>query len=271
MADETTRQSIEQADITSLAEAYERMQALSDNRGWLYWCGIHGFPQYKCWHHARVQRTDYPFDLFLPWHRAYLLYFENAVRDQNDKALLAWWDWTSPLSHQIGIPAVFATETLDGRPNPFFSGPTPDMPDDPARRTRRFPAIADQLPTPNRIESLLQLGSFEDFTMQIQDVHDEIHGWAGGLDPNNPRRGGDMGAVASSAYDPIFWAHHCMIDRIWYLWQLQNGIFNIPPSYLDRPLEPFGFAVRDVLDIARLGYGYAVSSVVVAAPTNSRS
>ena len=254
------RQNVEQADIPALADAYRKMQSLSDNRGWLYWCGLHGFPQYKCWHHSRVQRTLYPYDLFLPWHRAYLLYFEHTARDQNEAAVLPWWDWTSPLSHRVGVPGAFSRPRLQKEPNPLFNGPTPDMPGDPARRTRRFPGPPAALPTAAEVASLLKLTSFEDFTVQIQDVHDGIHGWTGGRDPKNPRIGGDMGAVAASAYDPIFWSHHCMIDRVWYLWQLRNGVFSIPPSYLDRPLEPFGLVVRDVLDIGRLGYDYATSS-----------
>jgi hypothetical protein len=38
-----------------------------------------------------------------------------------------------------------------------------------------------------------------------------------------------------------------MIDRIWYLWQLRQGINNIPPAYLQLPLVPFKYAVEQVL------------------------
>lgn len=69
-----------------------------------------------------------------------------------------------------------------------------------------------------------------------------------------------MGSVATAAFDPIFWSHHVMIDRVWYLWQLQNGLHNIPPDYLDKALPPFSLTVRDVLDINSLGYEYADSS-----------
>ena len=75
-----------------------------------------------------------------------------------------------------------------------------------------------------------------------------------------------MGVIATAAYDPIFWAHHCMIDRLWYLWQLRHGVSNIPPDYLDMPLAPFAVTVQDVLDINRLGYEYAQSSTHPSAP-----
>jgi tyrosinase len=73
-----------------------------------------------------------------------------------------------------------------------------------------------------------------------------------------------MGVIATSAFDPVFWAHHCMIDRLWYLWQLRWGVTNIPPNYLRQTLAPWALTVQDVLDIHRLGYEYA--GAVVSSP-----
>ncbi|MGH3824075.1 MAG: tyrosinase family protein [Pseudonocardiaceae bacterium] len=251
------RPNVEQADIGALRDAYTKMQALSsdDNRSWRYWAGYHGFPGYYCWHHGRIGGGDtaLPYNLFLPWHRAYLVYWDSVTRDQNDKAVLPWWDWTSPLSRQNGIPASYAQVEVDSRPNPLASGPTRNMPGDPARRTRRFPGPPVALPTVRRINQLLDLMQFEDFSGQFEDVHDSVHGWVDG----------DMGAITAAAYDPVFWIHHCMVDRLWYLWQLKHGISNIPQSYLGRTLEPFGYTVADVLDIRRLGYEYAAGSTAV--------
>jgi tyrosinase len=69
-----------------------------------------------------------------------------------------------------------------------------------------------------------------------------------------------MGTIVFAGFDPIFWAHHCMIDRIWYLWQLRHGVQNVPPDYMAKPLAPFPLTVGDVLDIHRLGYEYAQAS-----------
>jgi tyrosinase len=256
------RQNVEQANILALRDAYGKLQAFSatDNRGWIYWAGIHGFPQFFCWHHGRVGGgpVALPYNLFLPWHRAYLLYWEHIARDQNEDAIPPWWDWTSALSHEIGVPVAYAQQEVDGQPNPLFSGPKPATPDDPAGPTQRFPGDPEVLRRITQpIDDILELNSFVDFSEQLENVHDGIHGWTGG--------GGDMSFVALSAFDPIFWAHHCMIDRLWYLWQLRHGVFNIPPDYLPRPLEPFGLTVRDVLDIHSLGYEYATSSATLAA------
>jgi tyrosinase len=271
MADQIVlRLSAEQCDIAALRDAYGKMQKLSatDNRSWIFWADKHGFPVFDCWHHFREGPADhrFPYDLFLPWHRAYLVYWENVARDQNMDAIPPWWDWTSARSHAIGVPEAYTQQAVNGQPNPLFNGPTPDMPDDPARRTRRFPGSPADLPAPSVIGNLLALNDYLDFSAQIQDVHDQIHGWTGGINPDNPQQGGDMGNIATAAFDPIFWAHHCMIDRLWYLWQLRHGMNNIPPSYLSLKLVPFGFDVQGVLDIRTLGYGYATSAAAGPGP-----
>jgi len=181
------------------------------------------------------------------------------MRDQNAAAVLPWWDWTSATSHAQGVPHSFTTPNAAGKRNSLFAGPVPPMLGDPARFTTRFPGPPADLPTQNDVNDLLALTSFVDLTSQLEDIHDQIHGWTGGMNPASPGSGGGMGSVAVAAYDPIFWSHHCMIDRIWYLWQLRQGVNNIPPDYLDRSLAPFGLTVREVLDINRLGYEYADS------------
>jgi tyrosinase len=55
-----------------------------------------------------------------------------------------------------------------------------------------------------------------------------------------------------------------MIDRLWYVWQLRQGINNISPELLPLVLQPFGLTVRDVLNVNALGYEYAVSKVVIS-------
>jgi tyrosinase len=257
------------AALTALRDATAKMQALAgtDNRSWIYWAGIHGFPQFQCWHHGRVgMGQTRPFNLFLPWHRAYVLHVEHALRDQNAAAAIPWWDWSSPQSSQSGVSRSYADRTANGQANPLFSGPVPEMPPNRARQTARFPLSPQRLPRPTAVEAVLRLTSFNDFQRQLEDLHDFIHGWTGGTSPRNPRVGGDMGAVATAAFDPIFWAHHAMIDRLWYLWQLRHGVQTIPPDYLRRPLAPFPMTVEEVLDINLLGYEYAETVIPVNVP-----
>jgi tyrosinase len=246
------RPSTEHADVPALADGYDKMQSISgsDNRSWIFWAEYHGFNRFECWHHARQGNDQFPYDLFLPWHRAYLMFWDNAARDQNAGAILPWWDWTSDLSHQVGIPQAFT----QGNPS-LESGPVPVIGGQGPRRTSRNPSDPADLPTPADVDAVLALTDFRDFSNQLQDIHDGVHGWAGG----------DMGSIGTSAFDPIFWSHHAMIDRIWYLWQLRHGVNNIPSNYLDKALFP-GYTVQQVLDVRSLGYDYA--SAAVAAGTD---
>jgi tyrosinase len=242
------RPEAEHANVSALQDGYDKMQAISatDNRGWIYWAEYHGFNRYECWHHAREGNDSFSYDLFLPWHRAYLTFFDNAARDQNADAVLPWWDWTSAASHQDGLPTPYRSA---GAPA-LQSGPVPAIDGQGPRRTTRNPSSPGTLPTEQQVEAVLALTDFRDFSNQLQDIHDGVHGWTGG----------DMGSIATSAYDPVFWAHHAMIDRLWYLWQLRHGVNNIPVEYLDKALFP-GYTVRQVLDVRGLGYDYAVGAV----------
>lgn len=271
------RPNVGQANIAALRDAYSKMQKLMprDNRSWIYWAEVHGFNRFDCWHHSTTGPNQesqnpriYSYDLFLPWHRAYLHAFDHAVRDQNPDAIQPWWDWTSAASAKTGVPTAYSENPGT---NPLASGPTPEMTGDPARRTRRFPGNPRELPswtkTKNEqgdrlmaIEDLLNLSKFEDFSHQLQNIHDFVHPWVGGISPDDPNLGGDMGSIPVAAFDPIFYAHHTMIDRLWYLWQVKNGVDNIPPNYLNEVLAPFGATVKQVLDINALGYEYASSS-----------
>ena len=72
-----------------------------------------------------------------------------------------------------------------------------------------------------------------------------------------------MGAVSWAANDPIFWLHHCNIDRIWASWNRAGGRNPSDEAYLgqvftlvDETGKPLPIGVADVLDTAALGYGY---------------
>jgi tyrosinase len=97
---------------------------------------------------------------------------------------------------------------------------------------------------------------FLTFQTQLESIHDGIHIWVGGT----------MESIPTAAYDPIFWAHHSMIDRVWYLWQLEHPGAGVPAHLLDRALAPFPMTVRDTLDVTHLGYDYAASTAAAQGP-----
>ncbi|XWS62777.1 hypothetical protein CRYUN_Cryun06bG0039900 [Craigia yunnanensis] len=92
--------------------------------------------------------------------------------------------------------------------------------------------------------------------------HNTLHTWVGSS--LNPGRE-DMGKFYSAARDPIFYAHHSNIDRLWEVWRkIHKHQLDIKdPDWLDsffffydENLRLVKVKVRDVLDITKLGYSY---------------
>ncbi|SRR6266571_824532 len=236
--------------------AMAKIQAIRDKRGYNHIAGFHGEPNWYCWHHQRNQKNPrVRARLLLPWHRAYLWWLEQALQDamkvEADGVALPWWDWTT----QRGVPEAYAAETVGGEHNPLFdshirvSGATPVD-----RFTTRDPGSPSGLPSAARVERLLSQTHFSTFSDGLESIHDSVHGWIGG----------DMESLEYAAFDPIFFAHHSMIDRLWYVWQVRHGVRNIPPGLLDMELIPFGKRVGDVLDVESLGYEYAASATEIS-------
>ncbi|KAL4785045.1 hypothetical protein BJX76DRAFT_367191 [Aspergillus varians] len=51
--------------------------------------------------------------------------------------------------------------------------------------------------------------------VNIEFIHNNVHWWVGG-------NGGHMSQIPVATFDPIFWLHHCNIDRIFAIWQEMN-------------------------------------------------
>jgi tyrosinase len=65
----------------------------------------------------------------------------------------------------------------------------------------------------------------------------------------------------TASNDPIFWPVHSNVDRLWFEWQQSHP--DSPPADLDAVLTPWGYTVRETLDIQRFGYEYVKSSYVI--------
>ena len=247
---------LSQAQLKALRGAISAMSDISDERGYQYFASVHGGPPTAyCKHgYTDAQRRFNGAPLFLPWHRAYLYHLELAMQDRVGEATLAWWDWSSPSSHDAGLPGAYTQRRSDGAANPLLRQPIQPgrgRPQGLPRQTSREPGHPEDLPTSQAVIRVLGLPQFEDFSAQLEgQLHNEVHGWVGG----------SMGQVPIAAYDPIFYAHHTMIDRLWYLWQLQHGQPGPPSSAMGVVLDPFAMTVADVLDISQLGYEYAGST-----------
>jgi tyrosinase len=235
--------------LDDLCRAVVAAQKIGDDRGYQYWAGIHGLPLPEWCQHSS--------SLFLPWHRAYLYFFEKQLQDRVAGVTLPWWDWAQ--SHEEGIPLAYSRKrTTAGKANPLASSPIQKSgrANPGEARTRRAPGDTRLLPSPQKVERALENRDFFTFQAQLEEIHNGVHIWVGGTMQN----------IETAAYDPVFWAHHCMIDRLWYLWQLDHPGAGLPAPYLNQALPPFGMTVRQTLDINALGYDYAAATAAVDGP-----
>lgn len=244
------------AQVKELRAAFGALQKIGDERGYEFYAGLHGLPlPPEC-------KIAHGHPAFLPWHRAYLLRFEQALRDTGHDVSLPWWDWTRTRE----IPAIFKEEKDgDGSPNPLHSSSISEL----ARRqgarseeeetrwlagfeetVRRPGRPGTRLPTPAEIEyTIAKHRQYDQFRSEIEDYHGNVHVWVGG----------HMGNLPFASFDPIFWAHHCMIDRIWRIWQLEHPGASFPETLRGKTMTPFNLTAGAVLDPTALGYDYALS------------
>ena len=254
-------------------KAVAAMQAVSDDslmdeRGYQWAAGVHGgFGGMPFCQHGNHN--------FTTWHRPYLLDLELKLRAQiakladpatADEWRLPYWDWAVPDAQ--GIPEAFTAETYDDGgdtlPNPLFSLPY-QLPfavnvDPPTDATWRDPGSAQDLQAiGSLVAPALERSDFRDFSTEIENPHNQIHGWAGG-----------WMATFRSAFDPLFWCHHANIDRQFWMWQNGKGDqASIPAAVRNFPCQPFRF--KDIraaafFDTRALGYTYATERTVVTLP-----
>lgn len=218
---------------------------LSDPKGWRGQANIHqDFCPHGNW-------------FFLPWHRAYLYYFEEICREAlgaGSTFALPYWDWTkNPL-----LPA------------PFW-GPDNAL-NDLTRELDPNDAIPPEVVGQTVIDNILGITDFETFASSkalTQRPNDPPFGFQGQLEsvPHNNVHGfisGNMGSYMSPL-DPIFWLHHANIDRLWTEWvKLHPTETTADVDWLNFEVNSFfdlnGQAakkkVSDLLSTYALGYRY---------------
>lgn len=238
------------ARVNSLRRGVAVMKArpASDHRSWFFQAAVHAYDdaQYadalaQDPNVARVDRTRYwnkcthfgqSSANFVIWHRAYLYYFEQILRDAaGDPGLaLPYWDYTKEQNR--GFPEIFAHQYLDRAKqtaNPLYH----------SNRDLAFVigtlGLSDAV---GRAATTLDSDIFfsdigvtgfagdilgEDETqvgLLEQRPHNDIHLAVGGVVGT---ANGAMADVRTAAFDPVFWVHHANIDRMWVEWSSTHG------------------------------------------------
>ena len=262
------------------ADAVGKMMAVpaGDPRGWVFQWHIHAVPDNRSkaselarlypslsdpdrflagavWDTCEAHFDPLRVNFFLPWHRMHLMSFERLVRSVTGAAhfTMPYWNYTDP--EQRSLPRQFRSPD-DPLWKPLF-------------RTDRNPGVNDGQPIDQLGEAPLGLNAMMSsvyadtvvgdagFCANLDNApHSAVH-----VDVGTRERG--MGAVSWAANDPIFWLHHCNIDRIWASWNRAGGRNPTDEAYLgqgftfvDEGAKPLQRKVADVLDTAALGYAY---------------
>ncbi|GMN50856.1 hypothetical protein TIFTF001_020011 [Ficus carica] len=219
--------------------------------------------------------------LFFPFHRWYLYFFERIlgklINDPN--FAMPFWNWDTPAG--MPIPAIYAN-------------PRSPLYDQFRNKSHLPPTLVDldyngrgeNISNQDQIQSNLTImyrqmvsnsrstriflgepyragddtdpgpGSFENIP------HGPVHVWTG---DNTQPYGEDMGNFYSAGRDPIFYAHHSNIDRMWNVWKTLGGRrqdFNdrdwLDAAFLfyDENGQLVRVKVRDCLDTRNLSYIY---------------
>ena len=220
------------------AKAVAKLQTLpaTDRTSWRYLGGIHGYkretwiskgvitdkdplPPDTEWDGRMWNQCQHQGYFFLPWHRGYLHAFEEIV-GATVKALGGPSDWALPYWNYFDGDSALQMHAA-------FTDPK--MPD----KTTDNPLAA-----PPRTNTALDKTkiSLDAMKNKIYTSASGTSGFGGGvtifkhfggltgaleLNPHNSvhrRIGGFMEDPNTAGLDPIFWLHHCNVDRLWAAW-----------------------------------------------------
>ncbi|KAG2687510.1 hypothetical protein I3760_09G054400 [Carya illinoinensis] len=272
--------------IAKYNKAIELMKALpaDDPRSFTQQANVHcaycdgaytqvGFPDldlqiHDCW-------------LFFPFHRYYVYFYEKILGKLigDPTFALPFWNWDSPPGMQL--PSLYANSNsalyntlrdADHQPPTLldldYSGTDESTTKEDqyssnlkimyrqmvsgAKNPRLFfgsPYRAGDDPDPGA-------GSIE------TTPHGPVHLWTGDdTQPNNE----DMGNFYSAGRDPIFFAHHSNVDRMWTIWKTLGGKrkditdpdwLNSTFFFYDENADPVRVKVKDCVDNTKLRYVY---------------
>lgn len=237
-------------ELHNLREAYQAIYDLPEGSpdSFATLGGIHGLPA-PTW-------CDHGSPGFLTWHRAYMVAFERALQAHGCKIMLPYWNWSS--GPTTGVPAACREATYVNRagdtvPNPLYAGPIASAAGGgtTARRPDIDTTTFGDLAT--SAQSAMTAATFASFQTSMNGPHGGVH----------VRTGGQMSSVAYAGFDPIFYLHHCNVDRLWWNWQNSHPGAAMPATEQTHQLDPFPRPFddswqtgSDVEDADDLGYRY---------------
>ena len=243
------------AEVKRLEHAYDLLRNLkpTDPRSYAAQANVH------CFYCGASEEIHGGWN-FLPWHRAYLYFHERILAGLlgDDSFALPYWDWPS----EPKLPAAYTTGALlDAR---RAQG-----------RNARTASLASVFPGPNGVQAAVMAalsqttfflfgGGLDPLTGVMvsgaieNSPHGPVHGWTGTpFVPATSTGGDDMGLLATAGKDPVFFAHHGNIDRLWNVWlatpsgqmnPTDAAFLNASWRFVDFDGKWVRISARDVLD-----------------------
>lgn len=289
-------------ELTRLEAAYAALRELTaknpnDPRGWMQQANVHCYNCSGGYDPSNVEIHGSWW--FLPWHRCYLHVHERILAKLvgDPTFRLPYWDWdTYPSRATLPPPYVPPGSLYDA-----YRGAIP---------TDVIPA---DITGPAAMSTVLGTQSTSGFMGKLSDPsknryypgalenspHGPVHlwtGWTGSVGGTDPKpigcwypntAGGppvdqsdngcmDMGVLATAAQDPVFFAHHSNIDRLWDVWLGMPDSQGNPPdgdwttqkfTFFDENGDWIYISISDVIDEneqKNLRYVYAPPQATLA-------
>ncbi|KAH7437958.1 hypothetical protein KP509_05G097800 [Ceratopteris richardii] len=282
--------------IAKINKAYKLMKALpdTDGRSFKAQANLHcsfcngGYPQKGISGNIPVQ-VHFSW-LFLPWHRWYLYFHERILGSLigDPSFSLVYWNWDDQVSGGNKIPEMFTrvnTSIYDEKRNPNVQPPVV-VPLAATTAYNQSESIVTNKNLNNMYQSIVTAstatlfmgGAFRAGTDLSNStvinaplgggiengVHNGIHYYTG--DPRQELLQ-NMGNFATASRDPIFYAHHSNVDRLWNVWRFDmpdgERFDHTDPDFLNAEFvfyDENGQLVRvlakDALDSQKLGIYY---------------
>ena len=207
-----------------------------------------------------------PEDFFLPWHRMYVYFLERIIRKvtHHSEFTLPYWNYSNA-AVPSGPRAPSAFRSPASATNPLF-------------RSARNPGTNAGNPIDASSPGALDLTSLAQCTYSPsgvkpgfnQDLDFGLHGSVHVLVGNSTT---GMGSIAWAGNEPLFWMHHCNIDRLWASWNHAGRSNPTTATWLNKQ---FTFAdengnkvitkISDFKSITALHYTYDRFEPVPACP-----
>jgi len=184
---------------------------------------------------------------FLPWHRMYIHHFEKIIMSHVAQLggpadwALPYWNYSASAAAAL-LPAPFRNPVLaDGSPNHLFVAQRD-------ARANAGQAFVDPSGSDTDLRACLQEASFTAAGASPgfggpRTVANHDSGAFGALEGtphgaihvavSGPSAAGFMGNFTRAPLDPIFWLHHCNIDRLWDVWLQRDRVNHKNPTTAD--------------------------------------